>query len=336
MKIFHYIFSLIFFLIIQTIISGQSNNLLYYFDNDMNITADSSASYLGYGVREKGKIRFSTFHLPDNMIVMKGYFTDSTLAVKDGLFTYYDSLGFATSEGIYKDDLEEGYWLIWKDRLSDSVYYEKGVKVNQVKLTYHPGTELLASRTFMVYKAMTSEILQWDTTGRLISKAIWMKGDGETYTYHPNGKIKEIKRTPAGEKPSSFYFNETGEDITKQVRKDKSKDEPDFSGWPNGGDKPVYPGGREEFFDFIKRNLKFTATQFAVSSYGRSSSSVFITISFMLDKSGNAKNVEVKGVVPDMAGEVASLIGRMPSWKMNGLKSYGPINISLNISITFW
>lgn len=52
----------------------------------------------------------------------------------------------------------------------------------------------------------------------------------------------------------------------------------------------------------------------------------------MLDHAGNAKEITVKGVVHDMEVEVISLIRRMPSWKMNGLKNYGPIRVSLDIS----
>ncbi|HMK26803.1 MAG TPA: hypothetical protein VK483_12305 [Chitinophagaceae bacterium] len=344
MKIYHYIFSLTFFFATQTDVSGQSNNLIYYFDKDLNLTAASTASYLGYGVREKGKIKFSTYRIPSHTILMKGYFTDSTLAVKDGLFTYYDSLGFVESEGIYKDDREEGFWLFWEDRLSDSMYYEKGQLLTEVSFTYHPGTELVASRIFMNYKTMIREILQWDTTGRLISKGFSMKGDREIYTYYPNGKVKEIQRNVSDEDPSTRYFTETGEEITKEVEKEKAKNKPDtdLSGFPSGGDKPVYPGGRDEFFDFIKRNLK-TAKNYLSTTLQRDGNptggitkSTLLKLSFMLDKKGHAKDIKVDGEVNPLKIELASLVGRMPSWKMNGLESYGPINIILNISVTYW
>ncbi len=330
MKKYRYLFSFFLFIFCSTIISGQIGQLVYYFDDDLNIVPDSAAKYVVVGMKENNRLKVSSYKLPSRTIIMKGYFIDSTLAVKDGLFTYYDSLGIPESEGLYRNNLEEGLWLSWKNRTSDSVYYEKAMEVRKISITYHEGSEKLESRTSYDNKKGTGETLRWDTSGVLLSKTFRIRSDEETEFYYPNGKVKEIERRPFGQSPISTYYSQTGKNITKQVLKEREQDELMLSDWPNGGDKPAYPGGREEFFDFIKRNFK--PIQPMTLTVG---SSITMKISFMLDKSGNPKDINVEGGWQNDRITLLSVIRRMPSWKMNGLESYGPINVSLHLTMIY-
>jgi hypothetical protein len=88
----------------------------------------------------------------------------------------------------------------------------------------------LESRTFDDRKKDTGETFRWDTSGLLISKTLRIKRDEETHYYYSSGKIKEIERRPFGQQALSHYYSQTGKDITKQVIKEKEKDELGLSG----------------------------------------------------------------------------------------------------------
>lgn len=308
----------------------QKDSVTMYFDTNGDLCEKANAFYIAKGVRDNNGVRLSFFIILTNTRVMESGYTDTTLSVKNGHFVLYEDDGVRLiKKGHYTDNKEDGYWLSWKDRLTDSTYYEQGVAIRKVSFTYHGESGKIASRTVDDTRNNKGETLCWDTSGLLVSKTLRINSDEETHFYYTNGKIKEIERRPFGQQPSSKYYSQSGKDITKQILKEKEQNEEILSDWPTGGDKPAFPGGRKEFFDFIFRNLKFSPGYTNTVYVGRST---MINISFMLDHAGNAKDITVKGVVHDMEVEVISLIRRMPSWKMNGLKSYGPIRFSINIA----
>lgn len=308
----------------------QKDSVIMYFDTNAELCEKADAFYIAKGIRDNNGVKLSFFIMSSNIRVMESGYTDTTLSVKNGPFVLYEDDGIRMiKKGHYTDNKEDGYWLSWKERLTDSTYYEQGVAVRKVSFTYHEGSDKLASRTVDDNGKETGETMRWDTSGLLVSKTLRIRSDEETHFYYTNGKIKEIERRPFGQQPSSKYYSQSGKDITKQILKEKEQNEQILSDWPTGGDKPAFPGGRKEFFDFIFRNLKFSPGYASTVYVGRSTK---IDISFMLDHAGNPKDITVKGVVHDMEVEVTSLIRRMPSWKMNGLKKYGPIRISLDIS----
>lgn len=309
---------------------SQKDSVIMYFDANGGLCEKGDAFYIARGIRDNSGVKLSFFIISGNTRVMESGYTDTTLSVKNGPFVLYEDDGIRIiKKGQYNNNKEEGYWVAYKDRLTDSTYYEQGLALRKVSFTYHEGSDKVASRTADDNRKNTGETLCWDTSGLFVSKTFRIRSDEETHYYYTNGKIKKIERRPFGQQPSSKYYSQSGKDITRQIVKEKERDEEILSDWPTGGNKPAFPGGRKEFFDFIFRNLKFSpghSSTVYVGGYTK------INISFMLDHAGNAKEITVKGVVHDMEVEVISLIRRMPSWKMNGLKNYGPIRVSLDIS----
>lgn len=320
----------IFFLLLYSHLAAQSDTLKYYFDKDMNIVSKESADFMAIGIKKNGKLHFTTYRHPAGRIIMKGYFLDSTLAVRDGLFTYYDSLGATESEGIYVNNAEEGYWVNWTENTVDSTLYKKAISIHRITLTFQPGNRKPSSRTYRNISSLAGETMNWDTVGNLISKIIWDTGVEEHFRYHLNGQLKEYERKAVHEKPRSRYYSEDGKDITKQVLKERGKPEAekDNSVFAGGEGRPSFPGGRKSFFDFIQRNLRIPERTAATGSTGE-----FLILSFMLNKSGYARDILVEGGLVDMRIEAASILRRMPAWRMNGMDNYGPIKISLDISI---
>lgn len=310
---------------------SQKDSVTMYFDENAGLCTKEKAVYIAKGGWNSYGLNLSFFDKKTGIRIMESTYTDTTLSVKNGLCILYDDNGVQMiKKGNYINNKEEGYWLSWRDRLKDSTYYENGVEISKVTVSYHEGSDKLASRTFYDNKKYLGETLRWDSTGLLVSKTILVRSDEETHFYYADGKVKEIERRPFGQQPTSKYYSQNGKDITKQVLKEKEQDELILSNWPNGGNKPAFPGGRNEFFDFIKRN--FAPMPRSSLSVG---STLSFTVSFMLDRKGNAKDITVEGGWQDDKIKMASVITRMPSWKMNGLTSYGPITIQVHLTMIY-
>ncbi|SRR5260221_13188210 len=84
-------------LLTATIVFSQKDSIAYFFDKDFNSCKQENLIYIGFGVKENRMIKFTNYIGATGMLVMEGYFTDSTLAVKQGLFTYYDDSGYKIS-----------------------------------------------------------------------------------------------------------------------------------------------------------------------------------------------------------------------------------------------
>ncbi|MEO6612176.1 MAG: hypothetical protein ABIT05_01595 [Chitinophagaceae bacterium] len=307
---------------------GQSADYVYYFDKDMNSTSASNAKVLGTGIKENGKIKLTLYDNETGRTLLRAFFSDSTLSVKNGLFTSYDAAGLEESEGEYRNNLKEGYWLHWYAELKDSSYYVRGEEINRVTVYYHPNGNL-ATRGFYDIKNTRSEKLSWDSTGLLLSRELGDKGSTELQLLYPTGKIKQVERRIAGKSPVNTYFDENGNDITKKIAAEQKQRDKNLAD-SLLTTEPRFPGGMVAAYDFIKRNLRLPP-----GYWGTPGSSSTLQISFMLDKSGNAKDIVVKGAGRDVEAEVASVLRRMPRWKMNGHTSYGPVNLSLNVNTIY-
>lgn len=308
-------------------LKAQGHRHVYYFDNTFTIVPASEATYMGIGETAKGGFKFTAYQHPSGKIFVKGVFADSSLSIKNGLFTHYDSLGFAESEGNYVNDLREGYWVFWDNGIKDSVLYEDGADVLYISFQYHEENGAIASRSSSDKRANFSKTQYWDTAG-VLKKVVFVGVEGdETITYYPNGKTKSIRRRNKSNDYTTRYFDESGKDITKKIEKQFGTDDMQGAYFPGKLDEPYFKAGRKELADFIKRNLDFKSegTQTVGSSY-------FVLISFMLDESGRAKDIKVKGVSQETVLKIEGILRRMTRWEMNGHTSYGPISLNFQIS----
>src|SRR5262245_35485152 len=115
---------LFLFFYLPASVSFCQDSLIYFFDKDYKSSDAEKAVYVGIGVKEKGKIRFTNYNNKNSLVVFKGWFSDSTLSVRDGLFTFYDSTGLEANEGLYRNGKEEGYWITWRSGNVDSILYQ--------------------------------------------------------------------------------------------------------------------------------------------------------------------------------------------------------------------
>jgi antitoxin component YwqK of YwqJK toxin-antitoxin module len=309
----------IIFLLLYSRLAAQSDTVFYYFDENLNACTQKEASIIGKGVTKKGKFDFIAIKTSTNIPLFTGIFSDSTLASKEGLFTYYDDAGKKESEGVYDKNVETGQWIIWKEGIvSDSILFEKGQNLEHIALGYHEGK--LVSRTFIDARKNSTETIEWYTTEkeRVIKSKLTVKGEnGEDIQYYNNGQIASITLLKGAKVLSEKRFNKDGIEITKGSGK---KNEPNI----NPAQPPTYPGGTAAFMDFFKRN--FNAPK-SLDLTGQT-----VTISFMLDKAGFAYDIKVSGSSDRTVEiEVLSVVRKMSPWTMNGYPQYGPVTYHINL-----
>ncbi len=310
-------------------IHGQSDSMVYHFDADLKPAKKENAVYTGIGVREKGRVKFTNYNNKTHMMSMRGYFTDASLEIKNGLFTYYDAEGFEISEGQYVLNKKEGQWVLWSNgHLSDSVFYEMDQPVIRISLSYYDN-DSLSNRSLNNSRTNTIEIVSYDRNGKMERKTKWINGTGDQVYYYPDGKTKMIQKYENKQLIAVINYNPDGSEIKekeeKTVKKQKEKNaEPENRTIPTG--PPSYPGGPAGFSSFFSRNFKPPRNNSGLPSD-------VVTVTFYLDKAGFAKDIRVSGSPNrDLEIEIQTVFRRMSAWNMNGHQSYGPINYTINLS----
>lgn len=119
-----------FILVTMSLSSLAQKRYVYYFDDKLKYTQKSKSVYTGYGVMDNDLLRLQILDNKTNQKIVHAYYTDSSLAISQGLYLTYSKNGIKEIEGNYDNNLEEGVWKKWNDagHLIDSSVYSKGVK----------------------------------------------------------------------------------------------------------------------------------------------------------------------------------------------------------------
>ena len=165
---------------------AQHDSLIYLFDKNFNVCSPENTFYTGIGIKENGRIHFLNYIDSTGVLTIEGFFTDSTLATREGYFIYYDNLGLKLLEGNFHNNKEDGLWLTWdKDPLNDtalkvgdSSYYNNGELVSGISFKYHSNGQLF-SRNFQDSRKKIKGIMTWDVNGNLETNGLWVDGEGD-------------------------------------------------------------------------------------------------------------------------------------------------------------
>src|SRR5690242_6596006 len=140
-------------LLLTSLCYCQKDSMVYFFDKDYASCKKEDLKYVGFGVKEKGAIKFTCFVGATGVLTTEGL-----------------------SEGRYKDNKEDGVWLGWHHGdanfndssyyLNDSSYFENGETVTQVSFNYYANGVLL-SRYFSDYRKKIKDITTWNEQGQI-------------------------------------------------------------------------------------------------------------------------------------------------------------------------
>ena len=94
-------------------------------------------------------------------------------------------------------------------------------------------------------------------------------------------------------------------------------------------DMPTFPGGEEELFKFLGKNLKYPT----IAQDAGISGTVYVN--FMVDRDGKVKNAKVvRGIHSACDKEALRVVNAMPKWKP-GKQRGKPVRVSYNLPIRF-
>lgn len=117
----------------------------YYFDNDLNLVKKSKAVFQGAGVNQNGSFELKIFDSKSKQLLILEHFTDSSLALSNGLFVNFLINGNKEWEGNYLPGKQDGLWKKWdrEGKLLDSSLFNNGEKISENIYSYYPGGKLM-------------------------------------------------------------------------------------------------------------------------------------------------------------------------------------------------
>lgn len=290
--------------------SGQSNNdpltipfkidkdtLYAMVDHQGKIQNLPGVQYLQKWWPENGKFRVLIFDGEKGNLLKAGWYADSKLKEKDGVFEEFYPNGMTRDSGLFVNNSRQGTFKGW---------YEEG----EMHHVLHFKNNLPVDTSIVFRKdGSLAEITIAD-----------QQGNGIFQDYHENGKVRLLGRIVAGERQGNFTLKR--EDGTKMMNvvylKDSVTDaycfEPDGLTPAKGPcifeKKPEFPGGEKAWSNFLARNLKYPDYAIDKNIQG------VVRVKFIVYTDGSIDELEIlSSPDPSLSKEVLRLMQKSPKWQ---------------------
>jgi len=319
-------FLLVKLILANLMLTAQSDTLVYYFHKNLNSCPKEFASFVGYGIKENGMIRYTNYRIETRAMITAGYYTDSTLAVKDGFFQQFSQAGEKESEGLYRNNLKEGWWAHWRSwdlkNVSDSIFFEAGKDITTIGINYHSNGHP-SSRILHNNRDEIKEFTQWYLEGLLRSKAVWIGGTGDQIEYYPGGEIKSVVSYKKSKISNTKYYRQDGTVISKnEMQKAEASLIEQLEKLI-----PSFPGGHDGFRTYLNSHFQipFHLRELVKTMHT-------ITLVFYLNEKGIANNISVlESSNADLQQAMVNFFRNLPRWDMKGHKEYGPLRYTVRL-----
>lgn len=190
----------------------KSDTIRKYLDEELTFTSKLRAVYAAVAVRSDDHWMLYSVY-PDTGLLLKAYFADKELSVKDGPFTLYHPHNKKAMEGIYLQNSKQGVWRYWfpNGQIKDSGMMFNNQLTGEWRSWNEKG-ELLTKANYRSVEELKNRIPPAITSDR--KKGILANDvtDGELnglfISYHPNGQVKDSGMLIAGIRQGiwhSFY-----------------------------------------------------------------------------------------------------------------------------------
>lgn len=181
-----------------------------YLSEELALVGRSEASYGAVSIREKDHwLLFAVY--PDGQPLLRCYFKDKALTIKDGPFSLYHPGSIKAAEGFYIDNIQQG---IWKFRYPNGQLKDSGMTRNNYMtdqwLSWYPSGALKSKAGFIPSDSLTNDdptpfststnrgILNGDTT-LAVNHGPWQY-------FHENGEQKEAGQYYKGRKEGWWTY----------------------------------------------------------------------------------------------------------------------------------
>ena len=187
------IFLLCLIVLFTCLSSFSQSKYVYYFDVTLNTTEKSKSVFTGFGSIENNLLKLQVLYNLTKQTVMLAHYTDSSLAVSQGLYQSYFINGVKESEGNYENNKEDGLWKKWDStgHLIDSSVYDHGKKISAATFTYYKTGSF--SYHFDDFKNDKMQTVSYNDSGKITREVSFTGQNGIVKHYNKEGiKIDSV------------------------------------------------------------------------------------------------------------------------------------------------
>lgn len=266
--------ALIIWGVLSTFISS-SQTYRYFFDDQFNITDQQKAVITARGLKSSTGVLAEFKLIQGNQLLFITEFTDSTLAIKNGINQEYYRNGNMALFSHYKSDILDGAEMKWNEegQLTDSCVYDMGEKVF-ASIHQYKNKHLICTSLEDVRNA-TLKIYTYDTSG-VKTEEVFFEGNTGTMKHYIAGALAST---------DSLFTREEKE--------------------------ASFPGGRDGWIRFLQKNLD---ADMLIRRGARGGSGTVIA-QFVVEKDGSLSNIKTLTDIGFGAEqEVIRVLKKSPKW----------------------
>ena len=327
-------YNLLFILLIflqQTAIA-QNDTLYYFFNKEGKSCKPKKAQFMGMGIKEDDRIRYSNYSNPEGKLVMTGYFKDSALTSREGEFLYFNKEGRVTELENYSANKLNGYRVVLNDKYlcEDSLNYENGELRNSISYTYFESGKVL-TRKYIDSPKNGKGFVTYFENGDVNVEGHWIDGTGTQFEYFPHSsKIMSVYKHESGKKVTEQHFKENGSEIPLPEYTKQRKEAMEAFEKAQHDKMPVFTEDPKGFGTYFMRRYR--------AAFGRefemNAQNLQYTITFYLNKKGLPFDLKVTGLPSgsSLYNHISAVLNECPAWEMKTNEPYGPIMLTLNFN----
>ena len=164
---------------------SQGKRFLYYFDDKLQAVKKSKATFTGTGTMEGGLMILQIVDNKTNQALIVEHYTDSSLAVSQGLSQWFYPSGLKELEGNYDNNKKNGLWKKWdkSGRLVDSTIYDHDQKISSTTFKYYKNGRSYRYEDFKNNKMQETHI----DSGKVTMEAAFSGNTGIVKSYTKEG-----------------------------------------------------------------------------------------------------------------------------------------------------
>lgn len=292
---------------------GKDTTLIFL-DEALEVTTEKKSAFVGVSVKvENGWMVYALY--PDTTPVLRAYYKDKALKIKEGPYTVYYPKKQKAKEGFYHDGKMYGNWRFWysNGQLKDSgrilddhlaghwkTWYSNGTLMSESNFDEKPNLNSLQ----LMQVAATSPppyagnrngaFTSWYTNGYKESEGLFRNNlmEGDWHWFHPNGKQSTIETYKNGVVNNLQCFDTSGRAM------------PDLCTIESPAQLKLYGN----YKTFIFENLTWPEEARKKKIQGD------VRVRFQVNKEGQLQNLVIQCDQPVLQKAVEELFSYMKEW----------------------
>jgi TonB family protein len=290
----------------------NKDTVLKYLDEQLHLTTKKNAVYYGVAVKQGDHWMLYALY-PDTTPILKAYFRDRELKIKDGPYHAFYPKRLKAQQGYYADNLMYGIWQTWytNGQLKDSGMVNNNQMTGEWK-TWYPNGQLM----ILEHYKERPDSLKTRAVFAQFNNIYTGYRDGEIRTWYPDGKL-ESSGTFANDQMQGTWkwYHDNGHPSTvEEYHQAKLTAIECFDTLGNKtGDfcavaRPAVLQEYGNYKEFIYQNLRWPEEAFKKKIQGE------VKVQFTINKHGVLENLVLECEQEILKKAVLELFDQMKDW----------------------